>query len=111
MSAAATPRRRPSRTLLVAAGLFAVAALLAVAALAPRGSSSPPRMSSPDPGEEAAQLPAAPRAAFKIGAPVPLARHRGETTWVAVRDDVVARLSPSRSSRAVGTLRALTPEA
>jgi lipoprotein-anchoring transpeptidase ErfK/SrfK len=101
-------RRRPG--VLVAAGLFAVAAILAVAALVPRGASSPSRASSADPGEQAARLPAVPKAAFKIGAPVPLARHRDETTWAAVRDDVVARVSPSRSARAVGTLRAMTPE-
>jgi lipoprotein-anchoring transpeptidase ErfK/SrfK len=103
---------RRLRPLLVAAGLFAVAAILAVAALVSRGSSSPSRApSSADPGEQAAALPPAPKAAFKIGAPVPLARHRDETTWAAVRDDTVARAQPSRSARAVGTLRAQTPEA
>ena len=64
-----------------------------------------------DPGEEAARCPRRPKAAFKIGAPVPLARHRDETTWAAVRDDVVARSRRRARARAVGTLRALTPEA
>jgi hypothetical protein len=97
------------RALGVAAGLAIAAVVLAVAALVPRASA--PREATPrSPGESAARLPATPKAAFTIGAPVPLARHRDETTWAAVRSDVVARVRPSRSARTVGTLRALTPE-
>lgn len=109
MSRAVAPRR--SRALAVAVGLFVAAAVLAVAALVPRASS--PRAATPraTAGEHAARLPATPKPAFKIGALAPLPRHRGETTWAAVRSDVVARARPSRSARAVGTLRALTPEA
>ena len=44
-------------------------------------------------------FPRRPKAAFEIGAPVPLARHDDETTWAAVRRDVVARARPSRSAR------------
>jgi lipoprotein-anchoring transpeptidase ErfK/SrfK len=111
VTAAAGSRRRHSRRLLVAAGLLLAASVLALAALVPRGSSPPRAPSGADPGEQAAELPPAPKAAFKIGAPVALARHRDETTWAAVRDDVVARAAPSRRARAVGTLRARTPEA
>ena len=57
------------------------------------------------------RLPPAPKAAFEIGPPVKLARHRDETTWAAVRRDVTARKRPARSARAVGVLRARTPEA
>jgi lipoprotein-anchoring transpeptidase ErfK/SrfK len=99
--------RRP-RALVVAAGLVAAAVVLAVVALLEHGSSAPARVS---PREPAAQLPATPKGAFEIGAPVPLARHRGETTWAAVRADAVARAAPSRAARKVATLRALTPEA
>jgi lipoprotein-anchoring transpeptidase ErfK/SrfK len=102
---------RRSPRLLVAAGLLLAAAVLAVVAVAGRGPSSPLAASAPVSAEQAAGLPPTPKAAFKIGAPVPLARHRDETTWAAVRDDVVARSEPSRGARAVGTLRAQTPEA
>jgi lipoprotein-anchoring transpeptidase ErfK/SrfK len=106
LGGAAGPRR--SRALAVAAGLLVAAAVLALAVVVPRGTSFPARVPA---GESAARLPAAPKAAFAIGAPVPLARHRGETTWAAMRADVVARAAPSRSARAVGTVRARTPEA
>ena len=56
------------------------------------------------------RLPPAPSPAFEIGAPVALDRHRGETTWAAVRRDVVARTRPERSAPPVATLKARTPE-
>jgi lipoprotein-anchoring transpeptidase ErfK/SrfK len=90
------------RAVVVAAGLVFAAAILA--ALATRGSPSPV-------ADLSTRLPAAPKAAFSVGAPVPLVRHRDETTWAAVRRDVVARARPARDARAVGTLRANTPEA
>jgi lipoprotein-anchoring transpeptidase ErfK/SrfK len=101
-------RRRP-HALALAAGLFAAAAVLAATALVPRD--APSRRAAASPRESAAGLPAPPKAAFDIGAPKPLARHRGETTFAAVRSDTVARARPSTSARKVGTLRALTPEA
>ena len=96
----------------IAAGLFLTAAILLVAGLA-RGGASPSPASSPPArgGERAADLPAAPKSAIAIGTPVPLKRHAQETTWAAVRRDVLARRLPSASARAVGTLRADTPEA
>jgi lipoprotein-anchoring transpeptidase ErfK/SrfK len=104
---AAEPRRR-SRRLLAAAGLLVAAAILAL--FVPRGS-SPSSGSLSAPGEETTRLPAAPKAAFEVGEPVALERHRDETTWAAVRRDVTARAQPSRSARAVGVLTARTPEA
>jgi lipoprotein-anchoring transpeptidase ErfK/SrfK len=101
---------RTGRRLLVAAGLLLAAAILAVAALVSQGLSTP-RATAAGHVASAARLPGIPRAAFSIGAPVPLARHRDETTWAAVRRDAVARSRPARSARAVGTLRAQTPEA
>jgi len=106
----AARRRAAPRALAVAAGLLVAATILAVAALSSRGA-APSSPSSAPAGEAASHLPATPKAAFSIGKPVPLPRHRGETTWAAVRSDAVARARPSRSARAVGTLRALTPEA
>ena len=93
-----------------AAGLFLTAAVLLVAGLA-RGGASPSPAPARGGGERAADLPAAPKSAIAIGTPVPLKRHAQETTWAAVRRDVVARRLPSASTRAVGTLRADTPEA
>jgi len=95
----------------IAAGLFLTAAILLVAGLARGGSSPSPAASSPERGERAADLPGAPKSAIAIGTPVPLKRYPNETTWAAVRRDVVARRLPSASARAVGTLRADTPEA
>ena len=101
---------RRSPRLIVAAGLFLTAAVLLVAGLA-RGGASPSSAPARGGGERAADLPAAPKSAIAIGTPVPLKRHAQETTWAAVRRDVVARRLPSASARAVGTLRADTPEA
>lgn len=86
-----------------AAGLLVAAVLLAV--IVPRPAPTPSRST-----ERAQRLPAPPESAIPIGAPVPLERHRDETTWAAVRRDTVARARPSRSAPGVGTLRALTPE-
>ena len=101
---------RRSPRLIVAAGLFLTAAVLLVAGLA-RGGASPSSAPARGGGERAADLPAAPKSAIAIGTPVPLKRHAQETTWAAVRRDVIARRLPSASARAVGTLRADTPEA
>jgi len=92
-----------------ALALFAVAAILAATAALKRDSPAAPR--SPVTSERVVQLPDAPKAAFDIGPPVALERHRGETTWAAVRRDVTARARPLRSARAVGVLEAQTPEA
>ena len=98
---------RPAR-LLVAAGLAAAAAILLAAALLSR---TPERAAQGAVAPiTAANLPETPKAAFEIGAPVKLARHDDETTWAAVRRDVVARARPSRSAPRVGTLLARTPE-
>src|SRR5687767_8150134 len=100
---------RRSPRLIVAAGLLLTAAVLLVAGLARGGASPSPASAPPARGERAADLPAAPKSAIAIGTPVPLKRHAHETTWAAVRRDVVARRLPSASTRAVGTLRADTP--
>jgi lipoprotein-anchoring transpeptidase ErfK/SrfK len=100
-------RATPPR-LLIAAGLAGAAAvLLAVALLSRAPEPAAPRAIAPI---TVADVPAAPKAAFEIGAPVNLARHDDETTWAAVRRDVIARATPSRSARRVGVLLARTPE-
>jgi lipoprotein-anchoring transpeptidase ErfK/SrfK len=90
-----------------ALALLLAAAILAAVALLPRSSA----FEAAAPSERGARLPDAPKAAFAVGPPVGLERHRGEATWAAVRRDVKARARPARSSRAVGVLRARTPEA
>jgi hypothetical protein len=87
--------------------LFAVAAILLATSRPWRSQSSTPKPKS----VAVQRLPAAPEAAFAIGPPVRLARHRRETTWAAVRRDVTARTRPARSAPAVGRLTARTPEA
>ena len=88
-----------------AAGLLVAALVLAVVVQRPESAPEPSRA-----GERAPRLPAPPASGFSVGAPLALERHRDETTWAAVRRDVVARTRPSRSAAPVGTLRALTPE-
>jgi hypothetical protein len=103
-------RGGPSRRVaLPVAGVLLAAIILAVLVRIPSSSSSPERPAVA--GVRVDRLPAAPRSGFAIGAPVPLARGRQETTWAAVRRDVVARARPSRDGRPVGTLAARTPEA
>ena len=72
---------------------------------------APPGAAPVDPGEQAAALPGVPKSAIAIGPPVARARHAGETTWAAVRRDVLARREPSPSAPAAVVLRAQTPEA
>ena len=104
----APPRARGAAGLLVAAGLAGAAAVLLVAALLSRAPE--PRGAARGRADHRRDLPATPKPAFEIGAPVKLARHDDETTWAAVRRDVVARARPSRSAPRVGRLLARTPE-
>ncbi len=89
-----------------ALALIAVVAAT-VLAVSLRGGDAPAR---PAAVSAAPPLPATPKAAFAVGAPVPLARHAYATTWAAVRRDAVARRRPSRSADAVASIPARTPE-
>ena len=94
-----------------AAIVVAAVACGAIGAVALRGGGdAPARPSSPAATASAADLPATPKAAFAIGAPVPLERHAHETTWAAVRSTTRARRRPSRRAPATGRIPARTPE-
>jgi len=92
----------------------AVAAVVAVAVVvfaATSRSHAPARALAKAAATTAAvRLPPAPKAAFAVGPAVGLAKQAGETEWVSVRQDTIARRSPSASAAAAGRLAALTPE-
>jgi L,D-transpeptidase catalytic domain len=83
----------------------ALAAVVVAAPLSSRGGDADIRVAV-----RARALPATPAAAFAVGPPIRLARHAHETTWAAVRRDVVARRRPAASAPPVGALAARTPE-
>ena len=94
----------------MAAALIAAAAAL-VAVVSSRGSSPTPSSAAQGVGGEDALLPAAPRPAFTVPAPVELRDSSDhDSYWASVLRPAAARESPRPESRVVARLATRTPE-